>query len=116
VIYNKSKIRIPLSSHNSNPALSIHPLENTHPNTELNEELAPSLDSNDLTSNYGTTSFFNNRGAAIDEEILSDLDDDDEFSYNEDESISSKKSGRLNPKAKLTRRKDPQHKTNRYKF
>ena len=116
MIYNKSKIRIPLTNHNSNPAISIHPLDNTHPNTELNEELAPSIDSNDMTSNYGTTSFFNNRGAAIDEEILSDLDDEDEFSYNEDESISSKKSGRLNPKAKLARRKDPQHKTNRYKF
>jgi hypothetical protein len=95
VIYNKSKIRIPLTNHNSNPALSIHPLENTHPNTELNEELAPSLDSDDMTSNYGTTSFFNNRGAAIDEEILSDLDDDeDEYNYNEDESLNSKKSSR----------------------
>jgi hypothetical protein len=48
-----------------------------------------------MTSNYGTTSFFNNRGAAIDEEILSDLDDDDdEYNYNEDESLSSKKSSR----------------------
>ena len=97
VIYNKSKIRIPmaLSNHNSNPALSTNLLDNTHPNTEVNDEMAPSVDSQELVSHCGTTSFFNNRGAAIDDEILSDIDED-EFSdgFNEDESFTSKKSGR----------------------
>jgi hypothetical protein len=56
----------------------------------------------------------------LDDEILfNDSDYDDELSDNlNDESVSSKKSNVQisKPSNKITRRKDPLHKTNRFKF